>query len=101
MQSDGMRTSRVLALALVVGVFFTAQEVFMDLARGRPVDSVQDILNGLVFWIVWAVLTPAVLAAARRWPLDARPGARSLLVHSAISITLAAVHNLITLGLLS
>lgn len=99
MTSDGLRTSRVVVLALVVGTFFVAQEVFTDLVGGRPVHVVNDVEVVLRFWAVWALLTPAVLWAARRWPLDAKPVYRPLLVHAAVAIILAVVQNLITLGL--
>jgi hypothetical protein len=99
MTSDSMRTFRIVALALVVGTFFTAQEVLMDLARGRPELSAQDVVNGLEFWVVWALLTPAVLVAVRTWPLDARPVYRPLLAHAVVSVALAAVQSVITIGL--
>ena len=73
----------------------------MDLARRRPEFAGQDVLNGLQFWLVWALLTPAVLVAVRRWPLDAKPIHRPLLAHALVSVVLAAVHNLITLGVQS
>lgn len=101
MQSDNMRTSRVVALALVVGTFFTAQEVLMDLARRRPDAIAQDAVNGLLFWTVWAFLTPAVLAAVRRWPLDAKPTYRPLAVHAGVAVILSAVHNIISLAVLT
>jgi DMSO/TMAO reductase YedYZ heme-binding membrane subunit len=99
MSSDTMRSSRVVALALVVGTFFTAQEVFMDLARGHSANVPQDVVDGLEIWAVWALLTPLVLAAARRWPLDTKPVSRPLLVHAVLATTLAVVHNVIALGL--
>ena len=101
MTSDSMRTSRIVALALIVGTFFTAQEVLMDLARGRPELGGQDVVNGLQFWVVWALLTPAVLVAVRRWPLDARPVYRPLLAHAVVAVALASVQNVITIGLRS
>ena len=97
MPSDSMRVSRVVALALVVGTFFVAQEVLTDLASGRPVRVASDLVVVLLFWAVWACLTPAVLMAVRHWPLDARPLYRPILAHAAIAVALAAAHNLITL----
>ncbi len=93
-----MRTSRVVMLATVVGAFFTAEEVFMDLAQGHQVKSVGDIWSGLEFWLVWAALTPLVLVAVRRWPLDVRPVSRPVLTHLGVGVTLAVVHNLIQLA---
>ena len=99
MTSTPMRTSRVVALALVVGTFFTAQEVFMDLARRRPELAEQDIVNGLLFWTVWAFLTPVAFVAVRRWPFDGRAVYRPLLAHAAVSSSLALAHNVIALGI--
>jgi len=95
-----MRTSRVVALALVVGTFFVAQEALTDLAAGRPVRLANDIEVVLRFWLVWALLTPVVLAAVRRWPLDARPTYRAAIVHSAVAVILASVQSFIALSLL-
>lgn len=95
MTSDNLRTSRVVALALVVGAFFTAEEVFMSLAEGRSSQVGEDVVNGVKFWVVWAVLTPAVLVALRRWPLDTRPLYRPLLAHVVIALALASLHNVL------
>lgn len=94
-----MRTSRVVALALVVGTFFVAQEALTDLALGRPFRLANDVEVVLRFWIVWALLTPAVLTAVRRWPLDAKPVYRPLGVHAAVAVALASAQTLITLSL--
>jgi len=87
------------ALALIVGAFFTAQEVGMDLARGHQASTLPDVVTGLQFWAVWAFLTPTVLAAARRWPLDSRPVYRPLMAHATCAVLLAVVHNVIMVGL--
>jgi two-component system, LytTR family, sensor kinase len=99
--SDTIRASRVVALALVVGTFFVAQEILTDLAAGRRIRFAQDLVVVLLFWIVWSFLTPVVLMAARRWPLDARPMYRPLLVHAAVATTLSAVHYTLVVGLRS
>src|SRR5262249_43521179 len=95
-----MRTSRVVALALVVGTFFVAQEALTDLAGGRPVRIANDVEVVLRFGVVWALLTPAVLAAVRRWPLDAKPVYRAVMVHGAVAVVLASVQSIIALSLL-
>jgi two-component system LytT family sensor kinase len=101
MKTDGMRTSRVVALAFIVGTFFVAQEVLTDLANGQPVRVVNDIVVVLMFWAVWAVLTPAVLAALHRWPLEARPVYRPLMIHTAVAAFLSTAHYAINVGLRS
>lgn len=99
MTSDSMSNSRVVALALVVGTFFVAQEVLSDLAARRRVDVANDVVVVLIFWAVWAVLTPAVLMAVRRWPLDAKPVYRPLLVHACVATLLAAAQSILSIPL--
>ena len=95
MTGDSLRTSRVVALALVVGAFFTAEEIFMSLAEGHSGQIGEDVVNGVEFWVVWALLTPVVLFALRRWPLDARPLSRPLVSHAVVAVVLASVHNVL------
>jgi two-component system, LytTR family, sensor kinase len=93
-----MRTSRVVSLALLVGTFFVAQEALTDLALGRPLRLENDIEVVLRFWIVWALLTPFVLMALRRWPLDAKPSYVPIVAHVSVGAVLASVHSLIALS---
>src|SRR5262249_39504804 len=95
-----MRTSRVVALALVVGTFFVAQEALTDLAAGRPVRLANDIAQVLFVWVVCPLLLPVVLAAGRLWPLDAKPIYRPFIVHVAVAAALASVQTIIALTLL-
>ena len=94
-----MRTSRLVALALLVGTFFVAQEALTDVALGRPVQVVNDIGVVLRFWVVWALLTPFVLKALRRWPLDAKPISVPIVAHVGVGAVLASVHSTISLSL--
>lgn len=99
MQPDGVRTSRIVVLALLVGTFFVVQEVLIQLAAGRPVGVLDDIEFGLQFWAVWALLTPFVLQALRRWPLDAKPMHVPIVAHVSIAAVLASAHSILTLSL--
>lgn len=92
---------QIVALTLVVGAFFTAQDVFISLAAGHPANAARDLLAAPLFWGVWAFLTPVVLAAVRRWPLDVKPISRSLVVHLLIAVVLATAQSVLTLGLQS
>src|SRR5690349_3997994 len=98
MPTPPMRASRLVALGLVVGSFFVLQEALTDLAGGNPLRLANDIEVVLFFSISWAVLTPLVLLALRRWPLDARPGVRLVLVHAVVATALAAGQSLIRAG---
>jgi two-component system LytT family sensor kinase len=99
MQPEAIRTSRVVALALLVGTFFVAQEALTDLSLGRPLRLANDVEVVLRFWVVWALLTPLVLIVVRRWPLDARPVYRPVIAHTIVAGALASAHSLITLSL--
>src|SRR5947209_17986798 len=99
MQSEGMRTSRVVALALLVGLFFVAQEALTELASGNPVRLRSDVEVVLRFWVVWALLTPLLLKALRRWPLDATPTYVPVIAHVSVAAVLASVHSALTLSL--
>ena len=101
MAADGMRITRIVALALVVGTLFTAQAVLTQLHTGRPVDVGPTVVAALLFWGLWALLTPAVLLAVRRWPLDTKPIYRPILLHATISIVMAVVQTMLALGLRS
>jgi len=96
MKTDGMRPSRVVALALAVGAFFVAQELLTDLASGKRVDFTNDVEVIFLFWAVWAILTPAVLAAIQRWPFDLKPSYRPVLAHTATAVMLSSLQSATT-----
>jgi sensor histidine kinase YesM len=96
MTADGLQTSRILGVALIVGVFFTAEEVFMDLAGQRPQLAGADVFNGTVFWAVWLALTPLALASVRRWPIEARPSSWPVAANLLAAVVLSTAHNLIS-----
>lgn len=95
-----MRTSRIVALSLAVGTFFTAQTILMALSTGRPLDVEWDVLQELLFWFVWAALSPIVLAALRRWPLyRSYRSYRSILPHVVVAAVLAPLETITAFGL--
>ena len=94
-----MRASRIVALSLGIGTFFTAQTVLMGLSTGRPLDVEWQVLQELLFWFVWAALSPVVLAALRRWPLDAKPLSRPIIAHVLVAAVLAPLETIVAFGL--
>jgi two-component system LytT family sensor kinase len=98
MQPEGMRTSRIVALSLLVGTFFVAQGALADLALGKPVRVLDDIDVVLRFWVAWALLTPLVLKALRRWPLDTKPAYVPIVAHGSVAAGLASVHSVIMIS---
>jgi len=85
---------------MAVGIFFTAQVALMGFAAGRSsADVGPQILQELLFWGVWAFLTPIVVATVHRWPLDSKPLYRSVLAHTAMAALLAAAQVSLAFGL--
>src|SRR5689334_20102548 len=101
MATDAMRITRIVALALAVGTLFTAQAVLTQLHSGRPGDVGPIVVAALIYWGLWALLTPVVVLALRRWPLDTKPIHRPILLHVTISIVMAVVQTMLALGLRS
>jgi len=94
-----VRTSRIVLLSLAVGVFFTTQTVLMALSSGRPLRLEWDVGQELLYWVIWALLSPALLHLARRWPLDAKPVRRSAVLHAVASLTITAIQTVVAFAL--
>jgi two-component system, LytTR family, sensor kinase len=92
MAAESMRTSRVVVLALVVGSFFVAQEVFVDMAEGKSLNLGPRAVVVLCFWLSWAMLSPLVRRAVRPRPI---------LAHLCLALGLAFVQTGIALTLQS
>jgi two-component system LytT family sensor kinase len=96
-----MRITRIVTLALVVGTLFTGQAVLTQLHSGRPVDLGPTVIAAVLFWGLWALLTPVVVLAVRRWPLDTKPIYLPILLHATISIVIAVFQTALALGVMS
>ncbi len=101
MTARGTRSIGIVALTLVVGTLLTVQMVLTQVHTGRSVDVAPTVVTALLFWGLWALLTPAILSATRRWPLATRPSARPILLHASLSIVLAVIQTTLALGLRS
>jgi two-component system LytT family sensor kinase len=70
----------------VLGLLFTSQ-VWIDYAYARhPITWGRAAAVALADWYLWALLTPGVIWLARRFRLDRRYWAASLLVHIPVSL---------------
>ena len=74
------------------GVFFITRESLMRLFRGERVPWVPVSLAWMASVYIWAALTPAILWAGRRWPIDADGPRRwrHVAVHAGLSALLSA-----------
>jgi two-component system, LytTR family, sensor kinase len=93
MDANAIRQSRIVMLALAVGLFFTTQFLAMSVSSGRPVQFVNDFLPELLYWSTWAVLSPLMLVMVRRWSFDAKPFIRPVTAHIVGSAILAPVQT--------
>ena len=77
------------------GVFFITRESLMRLFRGERVPWVPVSLAWMASVYIWAALTPAILWAGRRWPIDADGPRRwrNVAVHAGLSALLSAARR--------
>ncbi len=81
------------------GLLQCVQEVTYASAQGvEDVQVLRTLLYFLPTWLPWALFTPAVLAIARRYPLERGELVRSLAVHTVACLFFGALH-LVLLGL--
>jgi len=84
-----MHRLKLVAVFLLVAVFFATQNAMVHVSRGAPIDWQWDVEHEFVYWLVWAAFAPAVLGAARRWPPSRQAGWRSVLPHVGLMLVVA------------
>jgi two-component system, LytTR family, sensor kinase len=82
-------TNLVLGWWTLFGVFSTGQQLLYNAAIGAPIGLGIALGRGLVSAAVWAMITLAAFALARRFPLDRRKALRHGLAHFAAGTGLA------------
>ena len=84
------------------GLFFITRESLMLLYRGERVPWVAMCVGWMASMHIWAALTPAILWAGRRWPLDGDGQARwrHAAVHAGLSAVLSAFASVVEAPLL-
>jgi two-component system, LytTR family, sensor kinase len=80
---------KLVRIFLLVAAFFAVQNALVHVSRGAPIDWQWDVMHEFVYWLVWAAFAPAILGAARRWPVSRESGARALLPHLGVMATIA------------
>ena len=85
------RTSANLAAWTVAGFFFASQLYFLyPIASGREMSFRRALLINLPFYYLWALVTPAIFALARRFPIERAGWKKPLLVHLVAGMVLPA-----------
>src|SRR5512140_2765808 len=98
----GKRPAFIFGVWTAAGVFFASQLYFLYpiTSGGREISFGRALLINLPFYWLWALLTPAILGLARRFPLERARWKRSLAVHAGASIVLSATQLLVAGALL-
>lgn len=84
------RAARITGLWLLVAGFVSLQNIAVGRSRGHPIDWQWDVVHELVYWMVWAGVTPLVLWMADRWALGRGAGLRSIWPHLGVMVPLGA-----------
>lgn len=79
----------IAAVYLVVTLYFILQGVLPDLTLGRPVNWQREVLGESVYWLIWAAITPFILAFTRRLPLHEEHRWRNLGAHLLLVLLVA------------
>ena len=86
------RTSANIAAWTVAAFFFASQLYFLyPIASGREMSFTRALLINLPFYYLWALVTPAILGLARRFPIERMEWRKPLLIHLAASTILSAL----------
>jgi sensor histidine kinase YesM len=92
MNSFWKRTSVNFAAWTVAGFFFASQLYFLyPIASGREMSFTRALLINLPFYYLWALVTPAILSLARRFPIERAHWKKPLVIHLVASTLLSAL----------
>ena len=90
---------RVVALHLLgwtaIALITASQTLLTYAATGGTVLVRPVILISLALWYSWGAVSPAIIAAARRWPLTRATWPARLPLHIALNLTIALVATLL------
>src|ERR1041385_8448170 len=89
-----LRYTGIWATWLLVALVTAFQTYAAGFAGGPRFALRQALLNGLLWYSVWAILTPGVVAVARAF-VDERRLGRLFLIHLAFGLVFAALHALL------
>ena len=74
-----------------LALFFAVSASLTYRSTGRPANWTLSLERSLTEWWLWALLTPLVVALARRYPLDRPRWRRNASVHVGAGLLLAAL----------
>jgi len=84
-----------LAASTAIGVAAAGQIAFLTRAEAHPISFARGLAIEFPIWWYWALTTPVVLAAGRRFPLAGGIPRRVLPVHLALMLGLFLLHAVV------
>jgi len=87
--------AKVLLIATVLGLFFTAQIYYSAASFHHSVSWRQALYWAFGDWYEWALLSPVIFWLCRRFQFDRQSWRRSLPVHLVVGLCLSVVHGVL------
>lgn len=73
----------------IVALLFTSESYLSGLYRSRPIDFVSTLGYSFAFYGTWALVTPAVVLLAQRWPFTSDKKLLDLFRHGVAGVAVA------------
>ncbi len=90
----------VLLTALALGLLESLKALVVSRSRGITVPLPWLLINNVPWWLVWAMLTPLVILAAGKFPLDAGDRRKLHAAYHTITVLVLSSAHLTLMGLL-
>lgn len=82
----------LVAVWAAVSLMFVPQALVINASRPQPAPVGAVLAGNAAIFVLWTMLTPLVMALARRWPLDRGRVAASLWRHMVAAVVVALAH---------
>ncbi len=93
-------TIALFGVATIIAVLYSIERYFYSRLVGDPVSLTQLVPAELLFTYAWALLTPVVMYAAKRYPVWGHQPTKNWMVQLGAMIAFVIAHNLIFSGAL-
>ncbi len=82
----------IFGVATIIAVLYSIEQFFYSRLAGTPVSITELVPAELIFTYAWALLTPVVMAVARRFPVWGRQRTRNWVVQIGAMVSFVLVH---------
>ena len=84
------------AIWLGIALFFAGQNVLRRVVRDQELDLLVTVGFEILYWVPWLLLTPFLLWAARRYPLEGATWRRNIWPHLGAAVAVSVVQVVIS-----